>query len=70
MKRFSFFEWTNVVVRERLHRNDYGKEKYDEDKINGPPKSSKDNDLKKLSRDQRSSNFSGTTSMTKTNVNN
>ncbi|CAB4433157.1 unnamed protein product [Rhizophagus irregularis] len=47
MKRFSFFEWTNVVVRERLHRNGNGKEKCDEDKINGPPKSSKDNNLKK-----------------------
>ncbi|CAB4440681.1 unnamed protein product [Rhizophagus irregularis] len=57
------------VVWERLRRNDYGKEEYEEDKIDGSLKSSKDNDLEKnLSRDRRSSNFSDTTSMTKTST--
>ncbi|CAB4475635.1 unnamed protein product [Rhizophagus irregularis] len=38
---------------ERLRRNDYGKEEYEEDKIDGPLKSSKDNDLERnLSRDE------------------
>ncbi|CAG8744256.1 5469_t:CDS:2, partial [Rhizophagus irregularis] len=44
-----------VVVRiyEVTQKNDYGKEEYEEDKIDGPLKSSKDNDLEKnLSRDE------------------
>ncbi|PKC61928.1 hypothetical protein RhiirA1_465818 [Rhizophagus irregularis] len=46
-KRSLFTAW------ERLRRNDYGKEEYEEDKIDGPLKSSKDNDLERnLSRDE------------------
>lgn len=79
MKRLSFFEWANVVVGNRIRRNDNDKEEYEEDNeyddedleeiIDGPPKPSKDSDLEKdLSQDRRSSNFSGTTSMTETST--
>ncbi|PKB97224.1 hypothetical protein RhiirA5_367507, partial [Rhizophagus irregularis] len=79
MKRLSFFEWANVVVGNRIRRNNNEEEEYEEDNeyddedleeiIDGPPKSSKDIDLEKdLSQDRRSSNFSGTTSMTETST--
>ncbi|RGB24545.1 hypothetical protein C1646_821542 [Rhizophagus diaphanus] len=80
MKRLSFFEWANVVVGKR-RKDEEGEEEYEEEEdneyddedmeeiIDGPPNSSKDNDLEKdLSQDRRSrsSNFSGTTSVTET----
>ncbi|PKY30291.1 hypothetical protein RhiirB3_447305 [Rhizophagus irregularis] len=79
MKRLSFFEWANVVVGKRLRRDNDDGEEYEEDNeyddedieeiIDGPAKSSKNNDLEKnLSQDRRSSNLSGTTSVTETST--
>ncbi|CAB4496000.1 uncharacterized protein OCT59_026724 [Rhizophagus irregularis] len=82
MKRLSFFEWANVVVGKRLRRDNVEEEEYEDNEedneyddedmeeiIDGPSKSSKDNDLEKdLSQDRRSSNFSGTTSVTETST--